>query len=121
MYEVVCPTCKTLRTVKAKKPWMVGGSPYEKICKVCCQVGKEKSDEHKRKLSESSKNAQTPEMLEQKSKFMLEHPELWKGKLKEGGAEEHCLGKKHTEETKLMIGESVKKAKAHKEVNNEPE
>lgn len=111
MYQVICPNCQNVREVKAKKNWMQGSAPYPMICKSCCQIGKPKSDETRKKLSESLKAIQTPELLEKKRQYMLDHPECWKGKLKEGGAEKHCLGLSHTEETKKKISDGVRKAK----------
>lgn len=111
MHQVICPKCENVREVKAKKPWMVGSQPYPMICKACCQLGKPKSDETKKKLSQAVKAVQTPEVLKKKSLYMLTHPEHWKGKLKEGGAEDHCLGFHHSDETKDKISKGVKKAK----------
>ena len=112
MYQIKCPQCSILREVKAKKPWMKGEQPYEKICKSCCQIGKQTSEETREKIRVSVKALQTDDVLKRKSEFMRSHPEFWKGNLKEGGAEVHCLGKKHTKETKKKISEGVKKAKS---------
>lgn len=111
MHQVICPNCQKVREVNAKKQWMKGVPPYPMICKACCQLGKPKSEATRKKLSESIKAIQTPELLEKKRQYMLDHPEFWKGKLKEGGAEEHCLGLTHTEETKKKISDSVRKVK----------
>ena len=110
MYEVICPVCKEIRSVKAKKIWMIGNQPFEKECVRCCQK-KPKTEEHKQKLKEAIKQLQTPEVLAKKRKLMLEHPEYWQPNLKQGGAEEHWLGKKHTEESKKKISEGVRNAK----------
>lgn len=119
MYEVICPQCKIIRQVRAKKPWMVGDSPYSKICKSCCQVGKVKSDEHKQKLSESIKQLQTEEVIARKSKFGKEHPENWMGKLKVGSEENGPWNKgktlgPRTEETKKKISESTRGKKKNR-------
>lgn len=114
MHQLTCPNCQKSREVRAKKPWMTGEPPYEKICKPCSQLGRPKSVETKRKLSEALKSIQTVEVLEKKRQYMLDHPEHWRGKLKEGGAEEHCLGLHHSEEAKRKIGEGVKKAKGNR-------
>jgi hypothetical protein len=79
MFKVICPACGESREVAAKKPWMKGEPPFVKICKVCCQSGKVKSDDHKKKLSNSLKKLQTDEVLQKKSQFMLDHPEYWLG------------------------------------------
>lgn len=51
MHEVICSQCKQTRVVKAKKTWMIGEPPYEKVCKSCCQTGKKLSEETISKLS----------------------------------------------------------------------
>lgn len=105
MHDVMCPECEEIRQVKAKKPWMKGEPPYGKICKVCCQLGKEKTEEHKQKLSESVKALQTEKVLERKSEFMKAHPEIWQENIRTEG----CTFS-HSEETKEKIGKGVKKA-----------
>lgn len=111
MHKVICPKCSTIREVSAHKPWMTGFEPFEKLCKSCSMKGKIKSAEHCEKLSLSLKAIQSPELLEKKSQYMKAHPEHWQGKLKEGGAEEHSLGKKHSQEVKDKISKGVKLAK----------
>ena len=113
MFDVVCPSCHTVRQVRAKKPWMKGLSPYEKICKKCCQAGKPKTESTKRKLSKSAKKAQTPEVLQRKSDFMITHPEFW---VVPGTEAAHAAwrGQHHTEEGKKRIADGVRKAKEHK-------
>ncbi len=110
MYEVVCPVCDGLRTVNAKKTWMKGDAPYLHICKICCQVGKKKTPEHKRKLSEAVKAIQTPELIEKKRQYMLDHPELWDN-LDPSAGQEAWKGQHHTVESKKKIGDGVRKAK----------
>lgn len=110
MNVVRCPNCGQRRTVKAKKPWMTGEQPYEKICKSCCQIGKQKTDEHKAKLSESVKNIQTKEVIESKREFMLQHPELWVQPEPNLG-HDAWRGKHHTDESKKKISDGVKAAK----------
>ena len=108
MFAVVCPTCLKNRFVKAKKPWMKGIGPYECLCKMCCQIGKEKTQEHKDKLSESAKNAQTKRIRKNKSNFMKQHPELWQKNLHPELGPLARIGTHHTEETKQKISESTK-------------
>lgn len=67
MHQVKCPTCGNIREVKAKKPWMKGPGPYECLCKVCCQTGREVSAETRQKLSASVALAQTDEIRQHKS------------------------------------------------------
>jgi hypothetical protein len=109
MFKVVCPVCKEERVVRARKPWMVGDEPYTKPCKKHAG-GKEKSEDHRKRLSEAVKKAQTKEVLEQKRQFMLDHPELWV-KPRPDLAKEAWQGQHHTEESKRKIGEGVRKAK----------
>ncbi len=118
MHEVKCPECGQSRFVKAKKPWMTGTSPYSKICKSCCQIGKQKSDEHKAKLSESAKAAQTDEILQNKSEFQKQHPEFWKGQIATGvggGWNKGLTMPAMSEETKQKISDGVKAAKGKKQ------
>jgi hypothetical protein len=110
MNIVLCPTCGQSRTVKAKKPWMVGEQPYKKICKSCCQVGKQKTDEHRAKLSQSVKNTQNKEVIERKREFMLQNPDLWVKPEPELG-QDAWRGKHHSDESKKKISEGVKSAK----------
>jgi len=117
MFEVKCPECDHVRKVSAKKPWMKGQQPFIKICKSCCQVGKEKSEEHKAKLSESAKNAQTPEILSQKSEFQKAHPEIWQNNLiagKGAGWNKGLQLPARSEETKQKISETLKDTKKNK-------
>jgi hypothetical protein len=103
MFNVICPECKEIRTVAAKKVWMIGNQPYEKICKACCQKGKIKSEATRKKLSEAVMALQTEEVLQRKSEYMKAHPEHWQGKIR-GKDSQHI----HSEDTKQKIGESVK-------------
>jgi hypothetical protein len=121
MNKVICPNCKKEREVEIRKPWMIGEPPFEKLCRSCCQKGKIKTQEHRDKLSEAVKKLQTAEVLEAKREFMLNNPEFWKGKLKEGGAEIHSLGKTHSEETKKKIGKGVRETKAKNKEDEENE
>ena len=106
MFEVRCPECQERRMVAARKPWMKGEAPYEKICKSCCQVGKVKTEDHLRKLSDSVKKAQTPELLKKKSQFMRDHPELWENLQPELGSEAWA-GQHHTEEAKEAMSKAM--------------
>ncbi len=120
MFEVICPECETLRMVKARKPWMIGDQPYQKICKSCCQAGKEKSDEHKAKLSQSVKAAQTLELLVNKSQYRKDHPELWQGNLVAGAGAGWNKGMtlpELSDETKQKISNTMKQ---RKNKDNEP-
>lgn len=115
MFKVKCPECNETRSVKAKKPWMKGEQPYLKICKSCCQVGKEKSEEHKEKLSQSVKAAQTEELIQQKSEFQKNHPELWRENLVAGKGSGWNKGLElpsRSEETKQKISESMIRSKS---------
>lgn len=115
MFQVVCPECGNERQVQAKKKWMEGNAPYSKICKSCCQAGKEKTEEHKAKLSESVKALQTEEVLKKKSDFMKSHPEVWQQNLIPGQGAAWNKGLKtgpKDEETKQKISESMKKRKS---------
>ncbi len=112
MYEVKCPECGDCRNVKAKKPWMKGEAPYSKICKKCCQLGKEKTEEHKQKLSESVAAAQTDELRKQKSDYMKSHPEIWQSNLIAGQGAAWNKGLETgpmSEETKEKISKAMKK------------
>jgi hypothetical protein len=131
MYQVKCTKCGKIREVKARKPWMTGEPPYQKICVPCSQKGKVKSEEHKRKLSNSVKAAQTKELLEKKSQFMQSHPELWVIP-RPDLAKEAWTGQHHSEETKEKISEAMtgrevplevreKISKTMKEAKNESE
>jgi hypothetical protein len=114
MFEVKCPQCNNLRLVKAKKPWMQGDAPYSKICKICCQVGKEKTKEHCHKLSVSAKAHQTDEVRKCKSEFMKSHPELWQNNLIAGqgaGWNEGLELEPRSRETKAKISQSMKNRK----------
>lgn len=115
MFQVVCPECGDARQVKAKKPWMVGEPPYQKICKRCCQLGKEKSEEHKAKLSESVKALQTDQLRQEKSDYMKSHPEVWQSNLIPGAGSAWNKGLKTgpmDEETKEKISKSMKERKS---------
>ncbi len=115
MFEIKCPECGNIREVRAKKPWMTGEQPFIKICKSCCQLGKEKSEEHKAKLSISASLAQTDELRQKKSEFMKAHPELWRSNLVagEGGGWNKGLElEPRTEETKQKISQSMKDRKS---------
>lgn len=109
MFKVICPVCKEIREVAARKPWMVGEAPYEKRCKRHAE-GKQKSPEHRAKLSASIKALQTEEVREKKRQYMLAHPEYWHQPPTEK-AQEAWTGQHHTEESKKKISEGVKKAK----------
>jgi len=110
MYEVKCPVCNDIRTVAARKTWMIGDLPYSKICKKCVGKGKPKSEEVKKKVSESVKKLQTPELLKKKSEFMKEHPELWANLKPELGPLSR-IGTHHTDVSKEKISDGVRKAK----------
>jgi hypothetical protein len=118
MYQVICPSCKTLRKVEAKKKWMVGTSPFSKICKKCCQLGKIKTQEHKDKLRESVKQIQTEDVLKKKSDFMKLHPEIWQKNFRPELGPIARVGMKHSDESKKKIADGVRKAKgANNEIN----
>lgn len=104
MFQVLCEKCNQLREVPNKQKWMEGEQPYVRDCKSCCQKGKIKTDEHKKKLSESAIKAQTPELLAKKSEYRKAHLELWVNNLKQGGSP--MAGKSHSEETKKNISEA---------------
>lgn len=53
MYQVKCPECGEERYVRAKKPWMAGEPPFQKICKACCQKGRESTKEYRLKISKT--------------------------------------------------------------------
>lgn len=117
MFEVHCPgPCGKTRTVRAKKPWMVGDGPFEKLCRSCSQLGKEKSDEHKQKLAEAVREAQTPELLHQKSEYRKAHPEIWQHCLtgQGGGWNKGLKLPPRSDETKQKIGEGVHRASVNK-------
>jgi len=117
MYQIKCPECGGERSVRAKKPWMVGDEPFLKICKSCCQKGKEKTLEWRAKLSDSAKAIQTEEVIKRKSQFMKDHPEVWGGNLVFGQTAGWNKGIKMgatPEETKRKISESMKKTLAKK-------
>lgn len=110
MYQVKCPECGQERTVKARKKWMKDG--LVKICKACCQKGKEKTPEWRAKLSESMKAFQTEEVIKRKSQFMKDHPEVWEDNLvfgHSGGWNKGVDMPERPEETKKKISESMKK------------
>lgn len=80
MYKITCPICNSVREVH-NKPKVKGISePFVLTCNRCCQK-KPKSEETKRKLSESCKNAWTEEMKDKHSEYMKSHPEIWKNNL----------------------------------------
>lgn len=113
MFRILCDQCNTERTVQAKKPWMIGEEPYIKICKSCCQLGKEKTQDHRDKLSASVKAAQTDELLKKKSKFQIDS-ENWKNNLIAGQGAGWNLGistGSPSEETKAKISQSMKNRK----------
>lgn len=118
MFQVICPICNQVRIVEAKQKWMEGNQPFEHLCRPCSMRSKIKSEEHRKKLSESVKKAQTEDLLSKKSQFMLQHPEFWKGKLLEGGSEQYWKGRHHTEESKKIISEKIKEI--NKGEKNEP-
>jgi hypothetical protein len=96
---------------------MVGAEPYEKICKSCCQQGKEKTEEHRAKLSESIKATQTEEVLNRKSQYNQDHPEVWKGKLvagQGGGWNKGLSLPARDEETRQKISKSMKNRRKNK-------
>lgn len=114
MYEVICPQCGDARQVKAKKTWMVGPSPYQKICKKCCQTGKEKSDSHKAKLAESARMAQSEELLAKKSAVQKELYNQGKSNIRAGagaGWNKDLELPARSEETKKKISEGVRRTK----------
>ena len=114
MFQVECPTCKTSRSVKAKKPWMQGEDPYLKICKSCCQTGKEKSAEHRQKLSFSVQLTQTDEVRQHKSEIQKEIYRSGKSNLIAGqgaGWNEGIQTGTPSEETREKISKSMKKRK----------
>ena len=118
MYQVKCPECGQERIVKAKKDWMKDG--LVKICKACCQKGKEKTLEWRARLSESVKALQTEEVIKRKSQFMKDHPEVWEGNLVFGHSAGWNKGAelpKRSEETKQKISESMKKTIKNKKEN----
>lgn len=109
-------------TSEGEKALDDGEQPYSKICKACCQIGKEKTEEHKAKLSASVKAAQTEELLQRKSEYRKEHPEVWQDQLVPGAGAGWNKGltlPSRSEETKQKISESVKATKAKKENDNE--
>jgi hypothetical protein len=111
MYQIKCPECGGERSVRARKPWMTGEEPFLKICKSCCQKGKEKTVEWRSKLSESVKAAQTEDIIKRKSQFMKEHPEIWENNLIFGysaGWNKGLNMPKLSESTKQKISESMK-------------
>jgi hypothetical protein len=115
MFQIICPECGDERQVKAKKPWMKGDAPYSKVCKSCCQIGKEKTEEHKAKLSESVKSIQTDEVLKRKSDYMKSHPEVWQANLIPGQGAAWNKGielQPRSEETKAKISQTMKQRKA---------
>jgi hypothetical protein len=115
MYQVKCPECGQERIVKAKKDWMKDG--LIKICKACCQKGKEKTLECRAKLSEAVKRLQTEEVISKKSQFMKDHPEVWGANLVFGqgaGWNKGVEMDERSEETKQKISESMKKTLAEK-------
>ena len=117
MYQIKCPDCSGERSVRAKKPWMIGEQPFLKICKSCCQKGKEKTPEWRSKLSKSLKAVQTEDVLKRKSQFMKEHPEVWENNLIFGysaGWNKDLEMSKLSEETKQKISESMKKTLKNK-------
>lgn len=108
MYQIKCTKCGEERSVKARKPWMTGGEPFLKICKSCCQKGKEKTPEWRSKISESMKAAQTDDVIKRKSQFMKEHPEIWENNLIFGysaGWNKDLKMSKLSEETKQKISQ----------------
>ena len=120
MYQVKCPECGQERIVKAKKDWMNDG--LVKICKACCQKGKEKTPEWRAKLSESAKAIQTEEVIKRKSQFMKDHPEVWDGNLVFGHSAGWNKGIElpdRSEETKQKISESMRKTLEEKRRANE--
>ena len=115
MFQVICPECGETRQVKARKLWMTGEPPYQKLCKRCCQVGKEKSEEHKSKLSVAVSALQTKELRKKKSEFMKLHPEIWRSHLIPGKGAAWNKGTQTgpmDEETKQKISESMKERKS---------
>lgn len=120
MYKIKCTECGEERSVKARKPWMTGEQPFLKICKSCCQKGKEKTPEWRYKLSESVKATQTEDVIKRKSQFMKEHPEIWENNLIFGcsaGWNKNLEMSKLSDETKQKISESMKKTLKNKKKN----
>jgi hypothetical protein len=114
MHRVECPECHQTREVKARKPWMTGDEPYRQTCKSCCQVGKEKPEETRLKLSLSVSAAQTDELRQQKSDTQKALYESGQSNLIAGvggGWNKGCELPSLSEETKAKIAEGVKKAK----------
>jgi hypothetical protein len=107
MFKVICPNCKNLREVKAKKQWMTGEEPYSCLCKTCCQINKLKTQEHKDKISKSVSDYNTEEIRKQKSDFMKEHPELWENNLHPELGPLAKKGMKLTDEQKENISKGI--------------
>lgn len=72
MYQVKCPECGGDRSVQARKSWMVGSPPFLKICKACCQKGKEKTHECRLKISASMKKTKAKSEPSGKERVSLE-------------------------------------------------
>lgn len=121
MYQIKCPKCGGERSVRARKTWMAGEQPFLKICKSCCQKGKEKTPEWRAKLSASVKTLQTEEVIKKKSQFMKDHPEVWEENLVFGQTAGWNKGidmPKRSDETKQKISESMKKTLKEKKEKN---
>lgn len=93
---------------------MPGTEPFEKRCKKHAE-GKQKSPEHRNKLSKAIKELQTEEVRNRKSEFMLDHPELWVEPRPDLG-QEAWRGRHHTDESKKAISDGIKKAYRDKNV-----
>ena len=120
MYQIKCPDCGEGRTVKAKKKWMKNEPPFLKICKSCCQIGKEKTPECRAKLSEAIKAIQTEDVINKKSQFMKDHPEIWENNLIFGysaGWNKGLKMLKSSEDKKQKISESMKNTLEEKKKN----
>ncbi|MFK5283889.1 hypothetical protein ACI3PL_30360, partial [Lacticaseibacillus paracasei] len=72
--------CEIIREVENKQVWMKGEEPFIRNCRPCSNKGT-KTLEHCEKISASVKKTQTPEVLEKKSQFMKDHPEIWQQNL----------------------------------------
>lgn len=93
---------------------MQGEAPYSKICKSCCQIGKEKTEEHRLKLSISVSLAQTDELRQQKSEHQKALLQSGKSNLVAGagaGWNEGIKTGSPSKETKEKISQSMKNRK----------
>lgn len=96
---------------------MQGEAPFAKICKSCCQLGKEKTVECRQKLSLAMHELQTEEVLNRKSQYMKDHPEIWQSNLIAGrgaGWNKNLELPARSEETKEKISQAMKDRKKTK-------